>query len=33
LVKVHIKPARDIVEGMKFIFTGWRDSVYAVEWH
>ncbi|MGA8083605.1 MAG: hypothetical protein WB988_17265 [Candidatus Nitrosopolaris sp.] len=31
LVKVHIKPVRDIVEDVKFISTKWRDSVDVVE--
>jgi hypothetical protein len=31
LVKVHIKPVRDIAEGVKFISTRLRDSVNAVE--
>jgi hypothetical protein len=31
LVKVLMKAVRDIVEGVKFIFTKWRDSVDVVE--
>jgi hypothetical protein len=31
LVKVHIERVRDIVEGVKFTFTRWRDFVYVVE--
>jgi hypothetical protein len=31
LVKVHIKLVRDIVEGVKFFFTRWRDSADVVE--
>jgi hypothetical protein len=31
LVKVHIKPVRDIVEDVKFIITRLRDFVNAVE--
>jgi hypothetical protein len=31
LAKVHMKPARDIEEDAKFIFTRWRDSVDVVE--
>ncbi len=31
LVKARIKRVRDIVGGVKFTFTRWRDSVYVVE--
>ena len=31
LVKVLMKAVKDIVEGAKFIFTRWRDSVDVVE--
>jgi hypothetical protein len=31
LVKAHIKRARDIVEGVKFTFIRWIDSVHVVE--
>jgi pimeloyl-ACP methyl ester carboxylesterase len=31
LLKVHIKPVGNTVEGVKFIFTRWRDSVGVVE--
>lgn len=31
LVRVHIKPVRDIVEGVKFFFTRWRYSADVVE--